>query len=145
MKHQLPALALRTTRVRLLASTYEDALLAWSQGNGYGEAGSRMNLHDDLWTAGSYAELDLVMGSMNGRRRDFSRAYLAVAFKHQPLHQLEVLQYVADGMPRNIYVPAEVSENAGYLASEAGVYEMPDAERHRRWARKPVRPMRAAS
>lgn len=142
MKHQLPSLALRTTRVRLLAATYEDALDA-RRADGPGDThGSRLNLCDDLWTMGSYAELDLVIGCMNGRRRAFTSAYLTVPFKHQPLHALEVLQYVADGMPRNIYVPPEVSENAGYLASEAGVYEMPQAEQHRRWARKPVRPMR---
>ena len=137
MKHALPSLALRTTRVRLLDATYEDALDARRATGPGDQHGSRLLLADDLWTQGSYHELDLVIGCMNGRRRAFTSAYLTVPFKDQPLAALDVLQYVTDGMPRNIYVPAEVSENAGYLASEAGVYEMPSAEQYRRWARKP--------
>jgi hypothetical protein len=139
VKHSLPALALRTTRVRLLAATYEDAIDA-RRGTAAGDAlGSHLNLHDELWTMGSYQELDMVIACMNGRRRGFTSMYLTVAFKHQPAGVPDVLQYVADGMPRNIFVPPEVAENAGYLASEAGMYAMPDSEQRRRWARKPTR------
>lgn len=132
----LPALALRTTRVRLLAATYEDALLSRSS-DAHGTKTARLLLHDDLWTWGSYHELDQALASMNGRRRVFARVYLGVEFKHHPAGVLDELQYVANVMPAFIYVPPEVSENAGYLSSEAGVYEMPASEQRRRWARKP--------
>lgn len=135
MKPLLPPLEHRTTRVRLLASTYEDALTSCA--GVAGEHGSRMNLHDSLWTQGSYAELDVALARLNGDARGFRRAYLGVAFNRQPLRALDGLTRLATLLPTNIYVPVLVAENAGYLLQVAGRYEMPEREQRRRFDRRP--------
>lgn len=136
MRATLPPLELRTTRVRLLAATYDDALTSCAAGGRTDSHGSRLNLHDTLWTLGSYQELDRALASMNGRRRSFSRLYLDVPFKAQPQGVDDGLQLVANLMPRNIFVPREVVENAGYLAGQASAYVMPEREARRRFDRR---------
>lgn len=136
MKAALPALAIRSTRVRLLAATYEDALTSGTLEGRAEKPGSRMNLHDDLWTHGSYAELERLLP---GSDVVFRRSYLAVAFKDQPHRDLNELVQVTRAMPRDIFVPMDVSENAGYLPGEAKAWRMPRVEQLRRKARRPVR------
>lgn len=135
MKAALPALALRTTRTRLLAATYEDALTSGTLEGRAEKPGSRMNLHDDLWTHGSYAELERLIP---GSDVVFRRAYLAVAFKDQPNRDLDELVRLTRRMPSRIFVPQEIAENAGYAPLEARAWRMPAGERHRRWARLPA-------
>jgi hypothetical protein len=137
VKAALPALALRTTRVRLLASSWEDAMTSGTlDGGGPDKPGSRMNLHDDLWTYGSYDELGRLV---THAASEFRKAYLGVAFRYHPPRDLDALVLLTRRMPACIYVPAEVSENAGYLPGEAGAWRMPEGEQQRRWARRPVR------
>lgn len=136
MSRALPPLELRTTRVRLLAATYDDALTSCAAGGRADSHGSRLNLHDSLWTLGSYAELDRALSSMNGRRRSFSRLYLDVPFKAQPNSVDDGLQLVANLMPRNIFVPVLVALNAGYLEGQASAYGMPEREARRRFDRR---------
>lgn len=137
MRPQLPALALRTTRTRLLAATYDDALTTGTMdGGGQDKPGSRLMLHDDLWTHGSYDELEHLVRAADAV---FRRAYLTVPFKDQPARDLDELVLLTRRMPRDIYVPRDVSENAGYLPGEALAWRMPEQEQRRRWARRPVR------
>lgn len=140
MKRLLPDLSRRDTRVRLLAWTLEDALLGGAMDGRPDEYGSRLNLHPQLWTQGSYRELvHALEAAPRDARRHVTRQYVAVTLHNQPKTISPELTAVVAAMPANIYVPVDISCAAGYLEGAARTYAMPKAEQARRHARVPDR------
>ena len=129
-KKLLPPLRHKRTRILLLLSSYLDAATFSGDTTGGGEPTSRILARNyDLWSAGSYSDLEhcltalhlhapsvhwhtwegCVKGRWNGPTRN---------------HKAERgVTWLKEVMPSNVFVPAEISENAGYTPSEARTYE----------------------
>ena len=143
---QLPPIALRTTRVRLLASSLEEALLARTDIGQRGTKDARINLPDDFWFSGSYSELMAVAAQAG---REFRQRFVDVPFKDQPAryerrHELimdiagSALLRATNMMPKDIFVPPPVAVFGGYLPGEADQYEMPEDTFNRRRSCRPT-------
>lgn len=126
-------------KVKLLAATYLDAATSGSQeGTGSGRSPFQSRPHyrnEELWHQGSYAALEHGMNTLRiatTRRLPFSwfwRVYvlqtdkldgLAAHKKHSAEQGLTfVTAHVVMSTGRNIYVPGEVVENAGWTKQDA--------------------------
>ena len=125
-RRPLPGLGLRATRVRLLAWSYEDAAFGSDDGGRGSKPGSRaLSRNLELWNAGSYHDLEQAVDRLALCHRRVFRAEHMTA--PQPFRSREwmTLVKVAALMPPHIFVPADISEAAGYLPSEAKVYARP--------------------
>jgi hypothetical protein len=100
-------------------------------GTGADTPSSRLLLHGELWSAGSYAELELAMAKANGHRRTFWREHILA---RRPFDSTETnsIEAISQLMPDNVYVPLDVSEAAGFLTGEAKPWLMPKLETIRR-------------
>jgi hypothetical protein len=120
----------RLTRIRLLAWSYLDALEPGKDSTtadnvDSGGTGSRApSRNHELWTTGSYWQLERAMDALPPYARiRFWVFYVRAGgpFKHE--HKPHpVLGRVERLMPRDVFVPAEVSEAAGFLRSDAEKY-----------------------
>lgn len=115
----------RETRVRLLAWSYLDAVEEGrqeSEGGRGSSASSRSPRRNELlWREGSYRDLERVLERIPARSRlAFWLRYIRTHRGFNPAEKpSKLLTLVARRMPRFIYVPADVSQAAGYLESEA--------------------------
>jgi hypothetical protein len=123
-----PPLASRATRVRLLAWSYEDAVMGGRDGVIGGKPQSKLLLrYEELWEAGSYKALEQAMDAQRQIDRfvleDFRAMYVFPTnwLDAQPVSI--ALSAIMARMPENVFVPAAIAEAAGYLPSEAKVYE----------------------
>jgi hypothetical protein len=123
-----PQLSDRSVRVRLLAWSYLDAAMSPTGDRGEasvdtGEAGSRPPLrNEDLWRHGSYSDLERIVDELPvSHRRTFWSEHITA---RDPFKSTEFKTVVMVGsfMPQSIYVPASISEAAGFLPSEAKVF-----------------------
>lgn len=129
------ALSDRSVRIRLLAWSYLDACEAGggqaeesvSTGSTESRAPSR---NHELWHQGSYAALERALAELPPYARlRFWVFYVRTrgpltspgSFKHEH-NPHAVLGRVEWLMPREVFVPAEVSEAAGFLHAEAKTY-----------------------
>ena len=135
---RLKPLANRQTRIRLLAASYQDAATASVTNEAKGRGGKRWLIphrNEDLWLRGSYKELERSVEHLRELHHGLYRAFHKV-FVHDPYNKIkpdysaDLLADAIDGfkivdklMPRDIYVPMDISENAGYLKSEAKQYQ----------------------
>ena len=133
-RQPLPPLSARASRIRLLAWSYREAAESPSGDNGEavtaGAAGSRApERNEDLWRRGSYAALERAMDMLSpGQRRAFWTDHVCADRPFpRPGEKREFKSFVAVAMlmPREIFVPADVAEAAGFLPSEAKTYERP--------------------
>lgn len=126
----LAPLAHKRTRILLLLSSYLDALSNPTEDSIGGKPQSRIpGRNADLMARGSYRELERCM--------DMLQARAPVIYWHTWQHYIRQdantrvrrgkaragLEYLVQRMPAYVHVPAEISENAGYLAGEAKAYE----------------------
>jgi hypothetical protein len=122
-------LASRTTRIRLLAWSYLDAVEAGGGGaeenvsTGGTESRAPSRNHE-LWHQGSYGALEKAVDSLPPFAAIrfwvfYIRAKGPFRHEHKP-HP--VLGRVERLMPREVFVPAEISEAAGFLPAEAKTY-----------------------
>jgi hypothetical protein len=134
---RLRPLANRQTRIRLLAASYQDASIASITSESKGRGGKRWIIptrNNALWLRGSYKELEQAMEHLQELHHGLFRAFHRV-FIHDPYNKIkpdynkDLLSDAIDGfkmidkmMPRDIFVPQDISENAGYLAGEAKQY-----------------------
>jgi hypothetical protein len=73
----LPPLDRRSTRIALLAWTYEDAATGSGDGGRGDKPTSRLlGRNISLWPYGSYEELERCLPALNGTRTAFKRAYM---------------------------------------------------------------------
>jgi hypothetical protein len=121
----LPALQLRDVRVRLLAWSYEDAATGADDGGRGSKPTSRIpgrNL--ELWSAGSYAELERATDALRahdqGWARMFWRLYTQRDWLAAPVGP--ELRWVTERMPRDVFVPQDISEVAGYPTGVAKMF-----------------------
>jgi len=124
------ALSDRTTRIRLLAWSYLDACEAGggtsteeSVSTGATESRAPSRNHE-LWYQGSYRNLERALAlSAPYVRLRFWVFYIRAKgpFKHEHKPH-SVLGRVARLMPREVFVPVEISEAAGFLPAEAKTY-----------------------
>lgn len=147
----LPRLSERSTRVRLLAWSYGDACVSSDVAARGSKPSSRALVrNDELWLAGSYAEFERVLDELRGKSRilsvRFQKAWLVEPFvargegartvaERQRMSPLAVLRedqrarwalnFVAARMPASIFVPAVISEAAGYTPQDAKRWERP--------------------
>lgn len=136
----LPALHDRKTRVRLLGWSYADACEGASDGARGGKPDSRLlGRNWELWLAGSYGEFEDVLDGLRAKSRilsvRFQKAWLSDVFVARRGSRLEALRgerrsvwalnFVAARLPASIFVPAVISEAAGYLPGDAKRWERP--------------------
>lgn len=134
----LPPLSRRATRVLLLASSYPDACDASERDTVHrGKPGSRILVRFRLWQDGSYREMERLLDELRGHDRvlygRFWRAYIGQRFPagrplDTPAQRRDAgyaLVWLAKRMPASIYVPAEISEAAGYTPGDARAYARP--------------------
>lgn len=134
---KLKPLADRWTRIRLLLSSYPDAATASTtadtkiKGTKTHQSPSR---NRQLWDRGSYDELEKVLERLRQHSAYLYYAFYTV-FVYDAHHRisrnysratltntLEAAKLIRKWMPEEIYVPYDVSRNAGYLASDAKMY-----------------------
>ena len=123
------ALSDRTTRIRLLAWSYLDACEAGGGGAeetvSTGSTESRAPSRNyQLWHQGSYRDLERALALTPPYvRLRFWVFYIRAKgpFNHEHT-QHSVLGRVQRLMPREVFVPAEISEAAGFLPAEAKTY-----------------------
>jgi hypothetical protein len=120
-------------RVKLLAATYQDACEGGNDGASSSRAGARIpSRNAELWHAGSYAEFEsacnLLRVSARKQHGWFWRVYVigddhGMSVPHKKHWAEQALTFVLKRMEQlgggNIFVPMEVSENAGYSQAEA--------------------------
>ena len=133
----------RRERVKLLLATLTDAT-APSRGESdvRGALDSRPPPRPELFDQGSYRDLWRAVDRL--KEQGFQKAHrhlcarylktptlmltrggIAVPFKIEPRYVERGITLVLERMPRNVYVPPEVSENAGYSAGEAAAASRP--------------------
>lgn len=94
------------------------------------EPGSREpRRNEELWRAGSYKELELCMDRLKDTRGQAYRELWHVYVRGYAPADLEAevwakygLWLLEEWMPPWVFVPLELSENAGYLEAEAKTY-----------------------
>lgn len=134
---KLKPLANRQTRIRLLCASLEDAQTASTTNEAKGRGGKHWVIphrNEELWLRGSYKELERSVEHLRELHHGLYRAFHKV-FVHDPYNKIkpdysaDLLADAIDGfkivdklMPRDVFVPADISENAGYLKSEAKQY-----------------------
>ncbi len=120
----------RSVRIRLLAWSYLDAAEAGGTSNeetvSTGSAGSRApSRNHELWHQGSYNALEKALGSIPPYARlRFWVFYIRAKgpFDHEHKLKHSALSRVERAMPREVFVPQEISEAAGFLPAEAKTY-----------------------
>lgn len=135
----LPRLSDRRTRVRLLGWSYWDA----AEGSDDGGRGSRPSSrapgrNPELWRAGSYWDLERVLDGLPSRvwfyaawcggTFDPERGSGKARFREHPL-AVAALVVVSARMPADVFVPAVISEAAGYLPGDAKRWQDPAFKR----------------
>lgn len=128
----IPLRLTKRERIKLLLRTRQDALEAQAELGG-GELGSRSPSHSQLWYDGSYPALELCLDFLAATQPRI-RWHLVNFYAPSKVWKpgLKPRKGYADlGLDwleqrlENVYVPASVSENAGYLPSEAARYAKP--------------------
>lgn len=124
----MPPLALKATRVGLLAWSYEDALFPErGESTGGGKFGSRvLTVNEPLWDRGSYREFQRELERLRETARSLHASFYAAFINETqaPNHDARVaLATLTTAMPSFIYVPAVVSEARGYRPVEAVLYD----------------------
>lgn len=119
----------RSVRLRLLAWSYLDAVEASGSSSeetvSTGSAGSRApSRNHELWRQGSYGALEKALGLLPAYARlRFWIFYVRASGPFQHDHKSHpVLARVEKLMPREVFVPAEISEAAGFLREAAKTY-----------------------
>lgn len=132
----------RLVRVMLLLSSYLDACEAPQAeateslvGTGSHENSSREPLRnvsppERLWYAGSYRELERGLDALRlfcipTYNATWARHVIGKRDEKTATKAALGVEWLSGRMPRSIYVPTEISENAGYLYSEAKEYARP--------------------
>ena len=133
MRRGLPPLQHRRTRVTLLLGSYLDAVEAPRAVEGEGGAGPSAGRaparNVELWTCGSYRELERCLSVLYERHPSVHwHTYELHVRRHGggPVRRRKAergLEWLCAVMPRDVFVPAAISENAGYDASAARSYE----------------------
>lgn len=129
-------------KCKLLAATYIDAC---DKGSASDEGGSRSPFqssgtsihrrHRDLWEHGSYAALELAINALRvatTRRTSFTAFWRVYVLCNEKIYETAphkrhgaeqgltfVTAHVLKTTNRNIYVPADIVENAGWTSSDA--------------------------
>ena len=131
MRRPVPPLRSRRTRILLLLASYPDAVTGLT-GTAPGETGSRLlGRNIDLWYAGSYEHLEDCLDELRriAPHYHFATWHHFVRLKLGGSRRKEMaewgLRYLMVAMPESVYVPADVSEAAGYLSGEAVAYQRP--------------------
>jgi hypothetical protein len=119
----------RLVRIRLLAWSYLDAAEAGGTSSeetvSTGSAGSRApSRNHELWRQGSYSALEKALAQVPPYARlRFWVFYIRASGPFQHDHKAHaVLARVERLMPREVFVPQEISEAAGFLPAEAKTY-----------------------
>jgi hypothetical protein len=123
----LPPLDRRSTRIALLAWTYEDAATGSGDGGRGDKPTSRLlGRNIALWPYGSYEELERCLPALNGTRRAFKRAYMLGELPLSHPDVKDAMRLLAGDdrgmvglMGWNVFVPVAVAVAAGYLEAEA--------------------------
>lgn len=120
----------KTDRIRILLATLPDAIEQTNIGEGRAELGSRCLTYGTLWRDGSYYELVQKLNHMqtlNRSVRYHTTGYYSLKLPRARKRMAELgLKWLTREMG-DVFVPAELTENAGFLPSEA------------RWAARPKR------
>jgi hypothetical protein len=135
---KLRPLANRQTRIRLLAASYQDAAIDSVTSETKGRGGKHWifpKRNSSLWQRGSYKELEQAMDHLRSERHDYYRDFHKV-FVHDPYNKIKTeypkqvassaikgFQIIDKMMPRDVFVPTDVSESAGYLLGDAKQYQ----------------------
>ena len=150
---RLRPLANRQTRIRLIAASFQDAAVASVNNEAKGRGGRRWILprrNEALWEFGSYEPFEKAMDHLREEHHDLYAAFHRI-FVHDPFVRTTSVPLPGDRwgakhykptysktlfsqalagfkiidklMPREIFVPQDVSENAGYLRGEAKQYQ----------------------
>ncbi len=121
----------RRAKIKLLLSTLLDAT---SPGRGTSDVriafGSRPPAKSELWHEGSYHELHRCLDALKARNEDpawrgvhwhvWRRYVTGDRFESRAPWKFDKgLAFLEESMPRDIFVPVEVSENGGFLPSDA--------------------------
>lgn len=116
----------RRAKIRLLLATLLDAT---APGRGTSDVRAAFSSRppaksEELWNEGSYGELWSCLDVMKTRYPKMHRHVLACHVSPEPWgdrRYAEAAIRVLDKrlMPSNVYVPQEISENAGFLPSDA--------------------------
>ncbi len=123
----------RKTRVLLLLGTYRDACEAGhnEHGDGPRERGkptAHIPRRADFWYDGSYKALERALDQVRSEGKPIHFAVWTVYVERGKLRNggqelaVKGLKRILSLMPRDVYVPTEVSENSGYDHGEAKAY-----------------------
>lgn len=129
----LPPLSDRRTRVLLLAGSYHDACEGIErEHHRHGKPGSRLLVRSALWLEGSYADLERLLDELRSVNVGQYRAFWAQRVCGQTLEKAaerdasyHAAGWITKRMPPTIFVPTDISENAGYLQAEAKAFAKP--------------------
>lgn len=126
---RLEPLAQRRTRIKLLLNTYLDAIDNTSQGEQDGRPSSRpLTFNDQLWPYGSYHLIQVLLDELRSNYRHgvyncVWSVHVIGSKRHMrrraPKAELGLDWLVLKTASKAIYVPAEVSQNAGYDRHDA--------------------------
>lgn len=129
MRLNLPSLAARRTRVRLLAWSYLDAAEGKAgAGGSHGKATSCIpSRNGELWDRGSYKQLEQAIDRL--RLHDRMLAGIFDKLHVRGRHWLDTTETrsadaIAGLMPATINVPAAIMLSAGYIGGDIRAYSM---------------------
>lgn len=114
----------RRERVRLLLHTYRDAVSPGRNPSDIrGAFASKAPTRTELWHQGSYYELGKALDSLKAPCPKIYRHTIAFFMDQEKWARKSTaeigVQALMKLMPRNIFVPQEISENAGFTPGEA--------------------------
>jgi hypothetical protein len=121
----------RRERILLLLRTYQDAFEESKSAAGSGRLESRLLGHGPVWHQGSYVDLQDWLERLKERSPSVHWHTLELyVYKRKARRRKADLgvSYLHKQMPSNIYVPLEISENAGFSTTEAKAAARPKAK-----------------
>ena len=123
-------------RIILLLKTRPDALGETASQEGHGQFGARTLQHSELWHEGSYRELERYLDVMRAKCRRIHwhtvRYYVPVRYHAGMKPRRGPAELGVTWLEQrkwDVFVPQAVSENAGFLLSEAKLYAKPQSLR----------------
>lgn len=121
----------RKERIKLLLRTYRDAVSPGrNPSDSRGAFDSRPPAVTELWMTGSYHDLARALDAMRGPCPKVFRHTVGYYIDGEEWAQKRTAEkgviFLDRLMPRNVYVPHEIAENAGFAPSEAKSARHPD-------------------